>query len=396
MEIIKDPFMWIGEVLRTFLSALGLSSGLITVIINFLAAGALATAALLFAGVFLTWFDRKLGARVQDRLGPNRVGKYGVLQPFADLVKLLVKEDFTPGGAIVLLFNLAPLLAVMGVIGIWAIVPFGPSLIGTDLNVGVVYIVSIGSVSTLAVIMAGWSSNNKYALLGAFRTVAQLVSYEIPIVLTLLIPTMLAGSMNTQVIVGAQSGVWFIVLAPIATLIFFIAALAEVGRAPFDLLEAESEIVAGYNVEYGGMKFGMFYVSEYLHSFTIAALTAMLFLGGWTGPGVQAIPILGLVYFFLKAGAVYLVISLLRFSMPRVRIDHLLDLNWKLLTPLALAAVIVAAIAEKLAVATGWNAVLVHLIGNALLFLVASWIMRVYAQRQRARVEGTARALQPG
>jgi NADH-quinone oxidoreductase subunit H len=366
------------------------------VIINFLAAGALATAALLFAGVFLTWFDRKLGARVQDRLGPNRVGKYGVLQPFADLVKLLVKEDFTPGGAIVLLFNLAPLLAVMGVIGIWAIVPFGPSLIGTDLNVGVVYIVSIGSVSTLAVIMAGWSSNNKYALLGAFRTVAQLVSYEIPIVLTLLIPTMLAGSMNTQVIVGAQSGVWFIVLAPIATLIFFIAALAEVGRAPFDLLEAESEIVAGYNVEYGGMKFGMFYVSEYLHSFTIAALTAMLFLGGWTGPGVQAIPILGLVYFFLKAGAVYLVISLLRFSMPRVRIDHLLDLNWKLLTPLALAAVIVAAIAEKLAVATGWNAVLVHLIGNALLFLVASWIMRVYAQRQRARVEGTARALQPG
>lgn len=396
MEIIKDPFMWIGEILRDLLLGLGLSPGLVTVIINFLAAGALATAALLFAGVFLTWFDRKLGARVQDRLGPNRVGRYGVLQPFADLVKLLVKEDFTPGGAIVVLFNLAPLLAVMGVIGIWAIVPFGPSLVGTDLNVGVVYIVSIGSVSTLAVIMAGWASNNKYALLGAFRTVAQLVSYEIPIVLTLLIPTMLAGSMNTQVIVGAQSSVWFIFSAPIAGLIFFIASLAEVGRAPFDLLEAESEIVAGYNIEYGGMKFGMFYVSEYLHSFTIAALTAMLFLGGWTGPGVEAIPVLGFVYFFLKAGAVYLVISLLRFSMPRVRIDQLLALNWKLLTPLALAAVVVAAIAEKLSVATGWNSVLVHLIGNAALFLITTWIMRAIARRERAKVKSASGALQPG
>lgn len=393
MEIIGNPFMWIGEVLRTLLSGFGLSPGLITVILNFLAAGMLATAALLFAGVFLTWFDRKLGARVQDRLGPNRVGRFGVLQPFADLVKLLVKEDFTPIGAIALLFNLAPLLAVMGVVGIWAIVPFGPSIIGTDLNVGVVYIVSIGSVSTLAVIMAGWASNNKYALLGAFRTVAQLISYEIPIVLTLLVPTMLAGSMSTQMIVERQSPVWFIVLAPVATLIFFVASLAEVGRAPFDLLEAESEIVAGYNIEYGGMKFGMFYVSEYLHSFTVAALTAMLFLGGWRGPGVEAVPILGLVYFFLKAGVVYLVLSLLRFSMPRVRIDQLLDLNWKLLTPLSLAVVIVTAVAEKLAVILGWSAVLVHLTANVLLVLGTLAVLRAFARRERGRVEATSAAL---
>jgi NADH-quinone oxidoreductase subunit H len=394
MEIIRNPFMWIGGVLRQLLSGFGLSSGLITWILNFLAAGMLATAALLFAGVFLTWFDRKLGARVQDRLGPNRVGKFGVLQPFADLVKLLVKEDFTPAGAVALLFNMAPMLAVMGVVGIWAIVPFGPSIIGTDLNVGVVYIVSIGSVSTLAVIMAGWASNNKYALLGAFRTVAQLISYEIPIVLTLLVPTMLAGSMNTQVIVEEQSQVWFVVLAPVATLIFFIASLAEVGRAPFDLLEAESEIVAGYNIEYGGMKFGMFYVSEYLHSFTVAALTAMLFLGGWRGPGVEAFPILGLVYFFLKAGVVYLVVSLLRFSMPRVRIDQLLDLNWKILTPLSLAAVIVAAIAEKVAGSLGWSPILVHLGANILLVLAAVGVLRAFSRRERAKAKGILGAMQ--
>ncbi len=394
MEIIRNPFMWISGILRGLLSGFGLSSGLITVILNFLAAGLLATAALLFAGVFLTWFDRKLGARVQDRLGPNRVGKFGVLQPFADLVKLLVKEDFTPAGAITLLFNMAPMMAVMGVVGIWAIVPFGPSIIGTDLNVGVVYIVSIGSVSTLAVIMAGWSSNNKYALLGAFRTVAQLISYEVPIVLTLLIPTMLAGSMNTQAIVEAQSPVWFVVLAPVAALIFFVASLAEVGRAPFDLLEAESEIVAGYNVEYGGMKFGMFYVSEYLHSFTVAALTAMLFLGGWRGPGAEALPILGLVYFFLKAGVVYLVVSLLRFSMPRVRIDQLLDLNWKILTPLSLAAVIVAAIAEKVAGSLGWSPIPVHLSANLLLVLAAVGVLRAFGRRARTKAKGISGAMQ--
>jgi len=198
--------------------------------------------------------------------------------------------------------------------------------------------------------MAGWSSNNKFALLGAFRTVAQMVSYEVPMVLALMVPVLLARSMGVNQIVEQQSGFFdaFFWTAPLAALIFFISSLAEVGRTPFDLLEAESEIVAGFHIEYSGLKFGMFFVGEFLHAFTISALTATLFFGGWQGPGAAAYPILGLVYFMAKSFLVYFVVVWIRSTLPRVRIDHMLSLNWKFLTPLALAALVVTAIADNL------------------------------------------------
>ncbi|MGH2605555.1 MAG: complex I subunit 1/NuoH family protein, partial [Anaerolineales bacterium] len=220
--ILKDPFGWLWRTLVGLMTGVGLSEELASLILRLVGALVLTGFVLTLAGVFLTWLDRKLSARIQDRLGPNRVGPFGLLQPIADALKLVTKEDITPAGADRLVYNLAPLLAVMSVVGLWAVVPFAPQLIGSDLNVGLLYLVSIGSIGTLAIIMAGWASNNKYALLGAFRTVAQLVSYEVPMVLALIVPTMLAGSMAMGEIVTRQREIWFIFLAPLAALIFFI------------------------------------------------------------------------------------------------------------------------------------------------------------------------------
>src|SRR3990172_1446285 len=196
--------------------------------------------------IFTIWLERKIAGRFQDRLGPNRVGPYGLFQSFADVFKLLTKEDITPAGADKVVFNLAPMLTVLSVVTIWAVVPFASTMVGANINVGVLYIVAISGLGTISIMMGGWSSNNKFALLGAFRTAAQLVAYEVPMIITLIVPVMLAGSMGVQDIVVAQKNTWFIVLAPLAGLIFFISSIAEIGRAPFDLLEAESEIVAGF------------------------------------------------------------------------------------------------------------------------------------------------------
>lgn len=385
----SQPFDSIAELLRTLLLSLGLPSGLVTVIMVGLGAFIVAAATLTTAGVFNIWLERKVGARFQDRLGPNRVGPFGIFQGIADAIKLVLKEDITPDGADKTVYNVAPLLAVMSVVGIWAVVPFAPRLIGADLNVAVLYIVAIGGIGTLSVIMAGWASNNKYALLGGLRTVAMLISFEIPLVLILLVPTMLAGSMGMSAIVAAQDP-WFIVLAPVSAFIFFISALAEVGRTPFDLTEAESEIVAGYNIEYSGMKFGMFMVAEFFHSFTLGAVFTVLFLGGWRGPGSAAFPLLGLVYFILKTFMVYFVVMWVRYTFPRIRIDQMMALNWKFLTPLALVVVITTAIAEKVASVAGYPQIPVHLGLNVVLVVLTSFVIQAYARALRRRVEGMA------
>jgi len=382
-----DPFTWIANWLQGVLVGWGLAENLATTLLQFVGAVVLALAMLLIGGVLFTWVDRKISARIQDRIGPNRVGPFGLLQGIADTVKLITKEDITPAGADKVVFNLAPLLVTMSVVGIWAVVPFAPTLIGTDLNVGVLYIVSIGAIGTLAIMMAGWSSNNKYALLGAFRAVAQMVAYEVPMVLVLLVPTMLAGSMSVGAIVEKQADVWFVVLAPVAALIFVISSIAELGRAPFDLMEAESELVAGFNTEYTGIKWGMFFASEFLHGLAVAALISAIFLGGWQGPGAEARPMLGLGYFVVKTMIVYFILTLLRFSMPRVRIDQLLDLNWKFLTPLALAAVCVTAIADKLVELQDLNRIGVHVLANAGLILFALLALRTRAWVLRRRFE---------
>jgi NADH-quinone oxidoreductase subunit H len=384
--ILGDPFGWFNQLLRSLLEGWGLSPGLISFVLNLLGAFVLGLGVLLLT-LLLIWAERKIVARIQDRLGPNRVGPFGLLQTVADLIKLLTKELIVPVGADLGPYNLAPLLAVMSVIGLWAVVPLAPRLLGADINVGVLYVVSIGTISTLSIMLAGISSNNKYALLGAFRTVAQMVSYAVPMVLALIVPTLLAGSMGMVKIIEEQQSVWFVVLAPVATLIFFISSIAEVGRAPFDLLEAESELVAGFHIEYSGLRFGMFFVAEFLHAFTISALTTTLFLGGWQGPGAVEYPLLGLLYFIIKTALVYFVVIWIRGTFPRIRIDQMNQFNWKLITPLALVSLIVTAVFEKLAAEMGLNRIGVHLGANLLLLLLTLWALRGYARGVRRRAE---------
>lgn len=383
---LNDPFQWIGGLLRGWLASLGLAPGAVTFLLQLVGALALGTAALLLTFI-LIWAERKLVARIQDRLGPNRVGPYGVFQTVADLLKLVTKELITPEGVDLIPYNLAPLLAVASVVGIWAVVPLAPSLLGADINVGVLYIVSIGAIGTLGIMLAGMSSNNKYALLGAFRTVAMMVSYAVPMVLALLVPVLLGGSMGLQAIVDAQAGMPFLILAPIAALIFFVSSLAEVGRAPFDLLEAESEIVAGFHIEYSALKFGMFFVAEFLHAFTISALTATLFLSGWRGPLADVYPFLGLLYFLVKTSLVYFVVIWIRASFPRIRIDQMNALNWKFITPLALASLIVTALAEKFAAQGAAPRVLIHLAANAGLVVLTLIALGIYARAARRKLE---------
>jgi NADH-quinone oxidoreductase subunit H len=346
----------------------------------------------------LIWVERKFAARVQDRIGPNRVGPLGLLQTVADALKLITKEDITPAGADKFLYNLAPIISVVSVLLIWAVIPFSPIHIGIDLEIGALYFLTVASLSTLAIMMAGWSSNNKYALLGAFRVVAQLVSYEVPLILSLLVPIMLASSMSMMDIVDAQRGMWFIFMAPIAAFLFFISSQAETGRGPFDLLEAESEIVAGFNIEYSGMKFGLFFAAEFLHVLTNGLLLAALFLGGWVGPFVDQVPILGALYLLIKATFPYLLSLLMRNTLPRVRIDQMMAFNWKFLVPLSIVNVLVTAFLLKLVQSLGIapspeNAsdfvanlpqTLILLAGNVAIVLGVLQLLRSQGRQQRA------------
>ena len=386
-----DPFSFIGSQLAAWLTGLGLAENWVSLILQLVGALALGTAALLLT-FLLIWAERKIVARIQDRLGPNRVGPYGIFQTVADLLKLVTKELITPEGADLLPYNLAPLLAVMSVVGLWAVIPMAPTLLGADIHVGVLYIVSVGSIGTLGILLAGLSSNNKYALLGAFRTVALMISYAVPMALASLVPVLLAGSMSMQEIVLAQKGLPFLLLAPVAALIFFVSSIAEVGRAPFDLLEAESEIVAGFHIEYSGLKFGMFFVAEFLHAFTISALTAVLFLGGWRGPWAEQYTALGFLYFLVKTSLIYFVVIWIRGSFPRIRIDQMNALNWKLITPVALAGLVVTAVAEKVALELGAPRLLTHLVGNVLLIFAAVAGLGAYARAARRRSELLAKA----
>jgi len=393
---MSDPVNSIAEWLRMIMAGWGLSDTLITVILAVLGVVVLATIVLV-VDILLVWIERKMVARFQDRLGPNRVGPFGIIQPIADVIKLLIKEDIMPQGADKFIFNLAPILALATVLLLWAVVPFAPTIIGADINVAVLYVVAIGSIGTLGIIMAGWASNNKYALLGAFRTVAMMIAYEVPMIIALLVPVLLARSMGMQSIVEAQSP-WYIFVVPLAALILFVSSIAELGRTPFDISEAESEIVAGFHIEYTGMKFGLFYAGELLHALTVSALIATLFLGGWRGPFVDQVPILGPVYLFIKAFLVYYLIMWIRYSFPRVRIDQMLGFNWKFLTPLALFLLIVVAILDKAMVEFEplWY-VVVMLAANLLIVWGTILILRRYARIERIRIakeRPVARALE--
>lgn len=372
-----DPVAAISHWLSITLLGLGLSPGLVALIMAVLGVVVLCTF-LLVLDIFLVWVERKVVARFQDRLGPNRLGPFGLIQPLADIIKLLIKEDITPDGADKIPYNLSPIIALATVLLIWAVIPLNVNLPGADINVGVLYIVAIGAISLLGIIMAGWSSNNKYALIGAFRTVAQMVSYEVPMVIALIVPVILAASMSIYKIVDTQQ-VWFIFLAPVAAFIFLVSSIAELGRSPFDLIEAESEIVAGFHIEYSGMKFGLFYAGELLHALTIGVLFSSLFLGGWRGPYAAQFPILGVVYLFIKAFFIYWIIMWIKYSLPRIRIDHMMSFNWKFLTPLALIYLMVIAVAQKVLSASSTP---IYIIGMLAVNLVVIWITFVLLQRR--------------
>jgi NADH-quinone oxidoreductase subunit H len=389
MTFLNDPISIISAWIASLLSGLG--PGWTTVILAFLGVFA-CTAFVMLVDILLVWVERKVVARLQDRLGPNRLGPFGLIQPLADVLKLLIKEDITPNGADKLVYNLAPIFALATVLLLWGVIPFGPRIFGTDLNVGVLYIVAIGALGTLGIIMAGWASNNKYALLGALRMVAQMVSFEVPMVLALLIPVILSGTMGINSIVEAQS-IWYVLVAPLAAGIFLVCSQAELGRAPFDLAEAESEIVAGFHIEYTGMKFGMFYAGELLHALTFGGIISALFLGGWRGPWAETYPFLGVIYFFIKAFFLYFVIMWVKYSLPRLRIDQMLNFNWKFLTPLSLALVIVTAVLEKVLEEINVTLqtspilyVISFLVANLLIAVITVLILRSQDRGERPRV----------
>lgn len=387
MNFWNDPLKVVADWLVSVLMGWGAAPGAALGIASFLGI-LLLIMVLMGLDVLLVWVERKVVARFQDRLGPNRVGPWGLIQPFADIIKLLIKEDTTPGNADKVVYNLAPILSMMSVLILWAIVPLAPNILGVDLNIGVLYLIAAGAIGTLSIIMAGWGSNNKYALLGAFRQVAVLVSFEIPMVAVLLIPTIFAGSMGMNAIIQGQD-IWYVLLSPLGAIIFIVAAIAELGRAPFDMGEAESELVSGYNIEYSGMKFGMFYAGELLHAFTFGGFWGILFFGGYRFFGLEKLsPFLAIFIILGKALLGYWIIMWVKYTMMRIRIDHMLAFNWKFLTPLAFALLMITALMNVLLHgAQPWLYALGMLLSNIIVGWIVLEIMRRYSRVERARVE---------
>ncbi len=285
----------------------------------------------------LIWVERRLLALWQDRVGPNRVGPFGIFQVVADTIKILLKEDWIPKFADRKVFVIAPVIIMATILMSFAIIPFAPGIVVLDLNVGVLFFLACSSLGAYSVVLAGWSSNNKYSLLGAVRGAAQMISYEVFMGLSLMGVVMLAGSFDLSKIVLAQKGMWNIIPQFVGFVIFLIAGIAETHRLPFDIPEAEGELIAGYHSEYSGMKFGMFFVGEYLGITLISAFITTLFLGGWLGPPFLP-PIL---WFLLKTILLILVFILLRASLPRPRYDQLLTFGWKVILPLALFNILI-------------------------------------------------------
>lgn len=352
-ELIVFILNYIGiyEPLNNAFKILGIEY-LLRIIIVFIEIAVLMAFALLTI-MFLTWMERKVVAMVQARYGPMVTGPRGLLQPVMDGVKLIGKEDIIPAKADRWVFTLAPFLVFVPALLVFIPLPFGEYLIISDLKVGLLYIIAISAMSPIAILLAGWASNNKYSLMGAIRAVAQDISYTIPLALAAIAVVLFTGSLSTVDIVNAQSGTWFriipqwfIFLQPLGFVLFLIASIAEMGRIPFDFPETESELVAGFFTEYSGMKFAMFFLAEYAHLFSVSAIVVTLFLGGWSFPYLEMlpaalVPIVSLGIFLIKTYAIIFFAMWLRDTVPRVRIDQLLNLGWKIMIPLALINLLV-------------------------------------------------------
>jgi NADH-quinone oxidoreductase subunit H len=313
------------------------------------------------------YIERRGFARMQYRVGPNRTGPFGLLQPVADALKVLIKENIVPGIADKIVHFLAPIVAFAPVVMIFAVIPFQNGALLTDLNIGILYIVAVSSITTVGIFMAGWGSSNKYSLLGAMRNVAAVVSYEIPLALSIIGVVLVAGSLSMNQIVLAQD-IPFILVQPLGFLLFFAAACAEINRSPFDLTEADSELTAGFHTEYSGMKFAMFYLVEYAEAIAMSAIITTLFLSGWRGPWLPP-----WLWFIIKLLIVFFVMVWTRTTFPRVRIDQLMALAWKFLLPLAVINLFVTAIQVLFwSDVVSWVAVIVNIVITVVLVLLWS------------------------
>jgi NADH-quinone oxidoreductase subunit H len=294
---------------------------------------------------YLTLLERKFAARIQSRVGPYRVGRpHGWLQPIADALKLMLKEDIVPAAADRPVYNLAPIVFLVPAFLMYAAIPFAPRLALADLQIGLLFVLAVSSLEVVGLFMCGWGSNNKYALLSAMRAVNQIISYEVPFILLALIPVVLVGSLRLQDLVAFQDPWWFVtypVLGQLAFVAFIVVSLASENRIPFDIVEAESELVAGFRVEYSGMKFALIQLAEYTHLFGVTCLGTLLFLGGWLGPGPAG---LGPVWFILKSLGLFVLIIWIRWSFIRIRVDQILALSWKVFLPASLALLMAAAV----------------------------------------------------
>ncbi len=291
--------------------------------------------------MMLVLAERKIAAHIQDRLGPMRVGFHGILQTIADAIKLVLKENIMPKVADKTMFFLAPIIVFAPAMMAYVVIPWSPGIIVRDLNVGLLYLLAVSSIGVIGIIMAGWSSGNKYSLLGGMRSAAQVVSYEVAMILSILGVIMLVGSLKMGNIVEAQKDIWYICWQPLGFLLYLIAATAECNRAPFDIPEAESELVAGFHTEYGGIKFAMFFLAEYANIFVVSAVCATLFLGGWQGIPNIPVNLPPICWFLAKTYAIVFVIMWIRWTYPRLRVDQLMTFGWKFLVPLGFINMII-------------------------------------------------------
>ena len=329
--------------------------------------------------VVVMWLERKIMAHLQSRMGPMRTGWHGLLQPFADAIRLLGKEDLMPAGADRVLFLIAPLLAFVPSMLIYTAMPWVAQIAGESLDVGIFFVFAVAALFPVGILLGGWASRSKYSMIGGFRAAAQQISYEIPLILSVLGIVMLAGSMKLSTIVDSQAPVWNVVLQPLAFILFVTCVLAELNRIPFDLPEGESELVAGFTTEYSSMRFALFFVAEYANLFTWSLLGALLFFGGWGGPLLP-----GIVWLTIKTYSLVFLIIWVRATLPRVRVDQLMSLGWKVLLPAALVNVLITGTGVVTSV---WVLVVLEFAAAAVLIWVISRLGVTAGDRKRAAAD---------
>ncbi len=348
MDVVENLFLIIAKFIVDWLQSIGLPliwADFILLVIKFACIAGIVTVNILI----LIWLERKVSGFIQERLGPNRLGPFGVFQTIADAIKLLTKEDIIPSATDKFIFRTAPIVFIVISLMLYMVIPFGDGMQIVDLNIGVFYFISVASLATIAILMAGWGSNNKWSLLGAMRSVAQMITYEVPLAFSLIGVVMIAGSLRMSDIIAAQSNIWFILLQPIAFITYFIAATAELNRGPFDMPEAEQELTAGAYTEYTGMRWALFFLAEYTNLFAVSAIAATMFFGGWQGPFLPS-----WLWLPIKAYLIMMVFFWIKWTFPRIRMDHLMSFSWKVLIPVSLANIVLTGCGIHLFKWMGW------------------------------------------